>query len=122
MNRILGDNNNGDNGLPFNYVPSLAAGIVFVALFSIVTGTCSYALPYDGYLTHRPTAVHLGQAIRGRAWWLFPTVITGGAGEIIGWAGRLWGSQEPFSRDPFLMQWVPRVQGENLCSRPTSLT
>lgn len=107
----LGNDNNNNNDLPFNYVPSFAAGIVFVVLFSIVTGTFSYLLPHDGYLTHRSTATHLGQALRGRAWWLFPTVITGGVGEIIGWAGRLWGSQNPTSRNPFLMQYVPRVQG-----------
>jgi len=37
-------------------------------------------------------------------WFLFPTVITGGVGEIIGWAGRLWGSKNPTSQNPFLMQ------------------
>lgn len=78
-------NDNG-NGLPFNYVPSFSAGIVFVVLFSIVT------------------TIHLGQALRSRMWWLLPTVVTGGVGEIIGWAGRLWGSKNPTSQNPFLMQ------------------
>lgn len=32
-----GNNDNNDNVLPFNYVPSFAAGIVFVVLFSLVT-------------------------------------------------------------------------------------
>lgn len=32
---------NNDNNLPFNYVPSFAAGIVFVVLFSLVTSTFS---------------------------------------------------------------------------------
>jgi len=67
-------------------VPSFAAGIVFVTIFSVIT------------------AVHLGQALRGRAWWLLPTVVTGGVGEIIGWVGRLWGSKNPHSQNPFLMQ------------------
>ena len=34
----LDSNSNGENDLPFNYVPSFEAGIVFVVLFSIVTG------------------------------------------------------------------------------------
>jgi len=50
------------------------------------------------------TTVHLGQALRARMWWLLPTVVTGGVGEIIGWAGRLWGSKNPTSQNPFLMQ------------------
>ncbi|KAF9647189.1 RTA1-domain-containing protein [Thelephora ganbajun] len=74
------------NDLPFNYVPSFAAGIVFVVLFSVVT------------------TVHLGQALRARMWWLLPTVVIGGVGEIIGWAGRLWGSKNPTSQNAFLMQ------------------
>jgi len=78
------DNNNND--LPFNYVPSFPAGIVFVVLFSIVT------------------TIHLGQALHSKLWWLLPTVVTGGVGEIIGWAGRLWGSKNPTSQNPFLMQ------------------
>lgn len=39
-------------------------------------------------------------------WWLFPTVVTGGVGEILGWVGRLWGSREPTSMNPYLMQFV----------------
>lgn len=102
--RVLASDNNDGNDLPFNYVPSFAAGIVFVVLFSIVTGTpSSFCFP-DSYLTYHPIAIHLGQALHARAWFLFPTVITGGFGEIIGWAGRLWGSKNPTSQDPFLMQ------------------
>ncbi|KAF9784938.1 RTA1-domain-containing protein, partial [Thelephora terrestris] len=71
---------------PFNYVPSFAAGIVFVVLFGLLT------------------TIHLGQALRSRMWWLLPTVVIGGIGESIGWAGRLWGSKNPTSQNPFLMQ------------------
>lgn len=71
---------------PFNYVPSFAAGATFVILFSLVTG------------------LHIGQALHRKVWWLFPTVVAGGVGEIIGWVGRLWGSREPRSMDPYLMQ------------------
>ncbi|KAF9645570.1 RTA1-domain-containing protein [Thelephora ganbajun] len=71
---------------PFNYIPSFAAGVTFVVLFSFVTG------------------LHLGQALHRRMWWLLPTVVTGGIGETIGWVGRLWGSKDPISMDPYLMQ------------------
>jgi len=37
----LASNDDGENDLPFNYVPSFDAGIVFVVLFSLVTGTVS---------------------------------------------------------------------------------
>ncbi|KAF9781599.1 RTA1-domain-containing protein [Thelephora terrestris] len=66
----------------FNYVPSFAAGTSFIILFS----------------------VHIGQALHRRMWWLLPTVVTGGVGEIIGWVGRLWGNKEPTSMNPYLMQ------------------
>lgn len=36
--------------------------------------------------------VHLGQAIWCRRWFLIPTLVLGGIGEIIGWSARLWSS------------------------------
>jgi hypothetical protein len=100
----LASGNQDNNVLPFNYVPSFPAGIVFVVLFSIVTSNLFSSRLLDSHLTHLPLAVHLGQALRARMWWLLPTVVTGGVGEIIGWAGRLWGSKNPTSQNPFLMQ------------------
>ena len=101
---VLASGNDGENDLPFNYVPSFEAGIVFVVLFSIVTGSSSSFRFSGSYLTYHSIAVHFGQALLARAWFLFPTVVTGGFGEIIGWVGRLWGSKNPTSQNPFLMQ------------------
>jgi hypothetical protein len=50
--------------------------------------------------------IHLGQAIRFRMWWLLPTAVVAGIGELIGWSGRLWSSYDILS-DGFLMQCVP---------------
>lgn len=55
----------------YGYVPSLAAGIVFLIAFSVLT------------------AVHLGVVVRSRLWWTCVIVI-GGLCEILGWVGRLW--------------------------------
>lgn len=93
---------------PFNYVPSFAAGVTFVVLFSLVTSmSCSLSLSRKKPLTLLPIVIHLIQALQKRIWWLFPTVVTGGVAEIIGWSGRLWGSKNPTSMDPYLMQFVP---------------
>lgn len=51
-------------------------------------------------------AVHVVQATRFRLWWLFPTAVICGVTETIGWSGRLWSSQRPYLRLPFLMQYV----------------
>lgn len=50
--------------------------------------------------------IHAGEAVVFRMWWLFPTVVLAGLGEVIGWAGRLWSSHSPARLDPYLMQWV----------------
>jgi len=85
-------------------VPSFEAGILFVVLFSVVTGTLSFLYLSDRYLMRRQTAAHLVQALRSRVWFLLPTVVTGGFGEIAGWVGRLWGNQNPTSMKPYIMQ------------------
>ena len=51
-------------------------------------------------------ASHIAQAVRYRLWWLFPTAVISGIIELIGWSGRLWSSQNPLLRTPFLMQYV----------------
>ncbi|GAA5869889.1 hypothetical protein JCM1840_007663 [Sporobolomyces johnsonii] len=64
---------NGGDDLTFNiygYDPSLAAAIVFIVAFSLIT------------------IVQTGLVARSRIWWL-TVLIVGGIGEIIGWAGRL---------------------------------
>jgi len=37
-------------------------------------------------------------------WWLFPTVILGGIGEILGWTGRLWSAENILHETPFMIQ------------------
>ncbi|KAH7106598.1 RTA1-domain-containing protein [Auriculariales sp. MPI-PUGE-AT-0066] len=49
-------------------------------------------------------ALHIGQAIKTRLWWLLGTVVLCGIGEVIGWGGRLWSSLKPGTHDAFLMQ------------------
>ncbi|KAG8990457.1 hypothetical protein FRB94_000291 [Tulasnella sp. JGI-2019a] len=73
----------------FGFVPTLWVCALFVALFSI-TGL-----------------VHLYQAFRYRVkkWWI-PTVVTCGLVEVLGWSGRVWGSQNIWSQDPYIMQIV----------------
>ena len=48
--------------------------------------------------------LHFGQAIHRRAWFLLPTAVLAGIGEMIGWGGRLWSSYEPLADDPYMMQ------------------
>ncbi|TFK73782.1 RTA1-domain-containing protein [Pluteus cervinus] len=73
---------------PYGYIPDTDVCILFLVLYSL------------------STFVHTGQAIRYRLWWLFPTVIWGGVGEILGWGGRLWSSHVDtvLLRMPFMIQ------------------
>ncbi|KAH9923180.1 RTA1-domain-containing protein [Epithele typhae] len=52
------------------------------------------------------TLLHLGQAIKYRAWWLLPTAVLAGFGESVGWAGRLWSSYAPLNENGYLIQIV----------------
>ncbi|KAI0078753.1 RTA1-domain-containing protein [Panus rudis PR-1116 ss-1] len=70
----------------YNYLLDKSACFAFVILYSLTT------------------TVHLGEAIYWRMWWLLPTVVLGGIGEIIGWSGRLWSAFNPLIEDPFMMQ------------------
>ncbi|KAF8317968.1 RTA1-domain-containing protein [Clavulina sp. PMI_390] len=71
---------------PYGYTPTLYVCALFVALFGL------------------STLLHLGQAVSTKKWYLLPTVVLGGCGEIIGWAARLWSSQNVLNGTPFLMQ------------------
>ncbi|KDQ16597.1 hypothetical protein BOTBODRAFT_30518 [Botryobasidium botryosum FD-172 SS1] len=73
-------------GSPYHYVPTLWVCATLLVLFSL-TGI-----------------LHLIQAIWTRRWWLIPTVVVCAIGEVIGWSGRLWSSQNSTLRTPFLMQ------------------
>ena len=52
------------------------------------------------------TAIHLVQAIYFRLWFLLPTVILCGLGELTGWSGRLWSSYNILNGNAYLMQCV----------------
>ncbi|KAI0353300.1 RTA1-domain-containing protein [Trametes cingulata] len=71
---------------PYGYVPTEWICILFIALFGV------------------STAIHLGQTVWSRLWWLLGTTVLAGLIEIIGWSGRLWSSISPTLLDPFLMQ------------------
>ncbi|KAJ3558818.1 hypothetical protein NM688_g698 [Phlebia brevispora] len=73
------------------YVPTEWVCIILVALFGV------------------STAIHTVQAIWYRMWWLFPTVILAGCGEVIGWTGRLWSSLNIPNQQPFMMQIVATI-------------
>ncbi|CAK5276128.1 unnamed protein product, partial [Mycena citricolor] len=70
----------------YGYIPTKAVTVIFVALYAI------------------SAIVHLGQAAKFRMWWLLPTAVLCGIGEIIGWSGRLWSSISPQLGTPFLIQ------------------
>ncbi|GAA6012160.1 hypothetical protein JCM10207_005152 [Rhodosporidiobolus poonsookiae] len=83
----------GGDHLTFNiygYNPSLAAAIVFIIAFSLIT-------IYQTVLV-----------ARSRIWWL-SVLIVGGVGEILGWAGRLWAAKNPYSLNAFLTQIVSLI-------------
>ncbi|GAA5855634.1 hypothetical protein JCM8547_001626 [Rhodosporidiobolus lusitaniae] len=80
----------GSDHLTFNiygYDPSLAAAIVYILVFSLIT------------------IVQTVQVGRSRIWWL-SVLVVGGLGEIIGWAGRLWAAKNPYSLNGFLTQII----------------
>ena len=54
--------------------------------------------------------IHTAAALKYRIWWLIPTVLLAGAGEIIGWAGRLWSTYNLPDQTPFMMQYVSSAQ------------
>ncbi|KAG9008964.1 hypothetical protein FRB94_005529 [Tulasnella sp. JGI-2019a] len=93
---------NPQTGLPWNvktdsafgFVPTLWICTLFVCLFSLAG------------------SVHLYQAFRYRvkAWWI-PTVVACGLVEVLGWSGRIWGSQNVWIRDPYIMQIVCTIFG-----------
>ncbi|GJE99943.1 RTA1 domain-containing protein [Phanerochaete sordida] len=75
-----------DHENQYHYTPTLWIGILFLVLFSI-----------SGIL-------HILEALYTRLWFLLPTVVLANIGEIIGWSGRVWSSQNVFANTPFLIQ------------------
>ncbi|GAA6008890.1 hypothetical protein JCM11491_003821 [Sporobolomyces phaffii] len=74
----------------YGYVPSLAAAIVFIIAFSLIT------------------LIQLGLVVRSRIWWL-SILVVGGVGEILGWAGRLWSNRNVYSLNAFLCQEIALI-------------
>ncbi|KAJ7219802.1 RTA1 like protein-domain-containing protein [Mycena haematopus] len=70
----------------YGYTPQESVAILFLALFGI------------------STVLHIGQATYFRTWWLLPTAVFCGIGELLGWSGRLWSSQNPTANTPFIIQ------------------
>lgn len=54
------------------------------------------------------SVLHLGQAVyfKPRLYWLIPTMVICGIGEVIGWAGRLINSRHPIDDNAFMTQYV----------------
>ncbi|KAI0651906.1 RTA1 like protein [Trametes meyenii] len=75
----------------YGYLPSDPANKTFLILFVVTT------------------LLHLAQATRARTWWLLPTVVLAGIGEILGWAARTWSFYKPLNSDAYLMQTVALV-------------
>ncbi|CAE6473367.1 unnamed protein product [Rhizoctonia solani] len=74
------------DGNPFNYVPTGWICILFIILFSLTT------------------MAHILQAVWLKVWYMLPTLALCGLVEILGWTGRYWGHENPYNRNPFLMQ------------------
>lgn len=73
---------------PYGYMPTTSISILFVVLYTITA------------------LLHLAQAAFLRVWWMLPTVMLCGLYEIIGWAARLWSSNNMQDINPFLIQYV----------------
>ncbi|KAI8995672.1 RTA1 like protein-domain-containing protein [Trametes punicea] len=72
----------------YGYLPLDSANILFLTFFTLTT------------------LLHLAQSIRYRTWWLLPTVVLAGCGEVLGWAARAWSHDKPLDSNPYLIQTV----------------
>jgi len=79
----------------YEYDPSLAAAVLFAVLFAI------------------STALHLFQSIRKRAWFMTPFII-GGLFETVGYIGRVMSANDPYARNPFIVQTLLILLGPAL--------
>ncbi|KAI0348093.1 RTA1-domain-containing protein [Trametopsis cervina] len=76
---------------PYSYIPTKSVCITFVVLFGL------------------STLLHALQLLHSRLWWLLPTAFLSGAGEVVGWSGRLWSSIDVPAQTPFMMQVVATI-------------
>ncbi|KAI0692283.1 RTA1 like protein-domain-containing protein [Cytidiella melzeri] len=98
-------NSDDDLTSPYNYTPTQSVTLIFLVLFAISTGSLLvWPLNTTVDFTFLVIALHLGQAIRFRIWWLLPTAVLAGIGETIGWVARYWSSRNVLNNNAFLMQ------------------
>ncbi|KAI4253955.1 MAG: hypothetical protein LQ352_003378 [Teloschistes flavicans] len=69
----------------YGYVPSLAAGVVFVVVFFLIF------------------VAHCVQTAIKRQWW-YSLIALGALGELLGWIARIWASRCPYNSTAFSMQ------------------
>ncbi|KAF8503092.1 RTA1 like protein-domain-containing protein [Gautieria morchelliformis] len=88
VNELAARKSDGEEISPYGYIPTQWICILYVALFGVTT------------------AIHFVQVfyIKPRSYWMLPTVVMCGMGELIGWGARLWSSITPHSQNAFLMQ------------------
>ncbi|KAF5388941.1 hypothetical protein D9757_005158 [Collybiopsis confluens] len=75
-----------DEESPYGYVPTFGICIMFISLFAVTT------------------SAQLVHALFARQWFLLPTVVLAGCGEILGWSGRLWSNRNLLASDPYMIQ------------------
>ena len=90
----------------YEYLPTEWICILILVFYGLTTGTGYLYGPVIMFLPliHVSIALHFGQAIYSRMWFLLPTVCLAGVGEIIGWGARVWSSISPLLQTPFLIQ------------------
>lgn len=78
---------------------------MFLGLFGLSTSTRGiFTLwPRVCFILSDP-ALHVGQGIYWRKWFMLPTMVMGGIGEVIAWAARLVSSKQPDAVTPFTVQ------------------
>ena len=89
---------------PYNYVPSVAPGVIYVVCFS---------LAFLG---------HILQTAISRKWW-YSAFALGAMCELMGWAARLYSHWCPYANTPFVMQIAILIIGmeDHLGTFPSTL-
>ena len=90
----------------YGYTPSQAAGYIFVIIFIMTTRKSSFHSVSRHVIYNTSAVFHIFQAIRSRAWWLFPTLVIAGAAEVVGWVARTKSSYDPNVRMAYIIQYV----------------
>lgn len=77
----------------YEYRPSLAANITFIALFAIAM------------------VIHIILGFRWKQWWYMACMVVGCIDEIMGYAGRIWLYYSPWKFEAFMIQIVTLTTG-----------